>query len=177
MVRNPWSYYVSWYSFQSAQPRPNPLFAILSDGGRLDFQDTIFRMLRLGEEDALLDQIIAALPRDYGNRGLNLPGHALEDIRGTRRGFYAFLYRYLYSGGTSPLHIGRMESLRSDLLTLVAQTGQEIGEDLRRHVLEAGERNTSAHEAYSSYYSAALCKDVATRDADILAAHGYQFGD
>ena len=25
LVRNPWSYYVSWYSFQRARPRPNAL--------------------------------------------------------------------------------------------------------------------------------------------------------
>ena len=37
-VRNPWSYYVSWYSFQAAKPAPNALFRILSDGGRLDFR-------------------------------------------------------------------------------------------------------------------------------------------
>jgi len=32
LVRNPWSYYVSWYSFQQQRSQPNALFQILSDG-------------------------------------------------------------------------------------------------------------------------------------------------
>ncbi len=175
-VRNPWSYYVSWYSFQRAQPRPNPLFAILSDGGRLVFEATIARMLSLGEQDALLDQIVAALPRDYGNRGLNLPGPAAEAIRGTGLGFYSFLYRYMYGGGTSALHIGRMESLRPDLLALLAEVGEEVSEDVRRHILQTGERNTSRHDPYPDYYGEALRDEVAARDAEVILAHGYEFG-
>ena len=176
-VRNPWSYYVSWYSFQRARPRPNPLYLTLTDGGRLDFEQTIFRMLNLGEDDAILDQIITALPADYVNRGLNLPAHAAEEIRGSSRGFYSFLYRYLYSGSGGPLHIGRMENLRSDLLMLLEQTGLEIGEDLRCHVLEADERNTSRHDRYPDYYSDPLRREVEKRDAEVIALHGYRFSD
>jgi len=32
-VRNPWSYYVSWYAFQVQRPRPNALFRSVSDDG------------------------------------------------------------------------------------------------------------------------------------------------
>ena len=174
-VRNPWSYYVSWYSFQRAQARPNPLFAVLSDGGRLGFEQTISRMLRLGEQDSLLDDVVAALPRDYGSRGLNLPGPVAEEIRGTGRGFYSFLYRYIYGGGTSALHIGKMETLRHDLLTLLADAGQEISGDLRRYILEADQRNTSRHDPYFAYYGEALRDEVGARDADVIAAHGYEF--
>ncbi len=39
LVRNPWSYYVSWYSFQKKMPQPNPLFRVLSNGGRFDFRN------------------------------------------------------------------------------------------------------------------------------------------
>jgi hypothetical protein len=175
LVRNPWSYYVSWYTFQREQPRPNALFRVLSKGGRLEFEPTIFRMLRLGEDDVLLDELIPALPAAYGSRGLNLPGPVVSEIRGTRRGFYSFLYSYFYSGGTSPLHIGRMENLRWDLLTLLTMTGQEISEELRCHVLEASERNVSRHAAYQQYYSDVLRREVAERDADVIARHQYEF--
>jgi hypothetical protein len=175
-VRNPWSYYVSWYTFQREQPRPNALFRVLSKAGQLDFEPTIFRMLSLGENDSLLDELVAALPTAYGTRGLNLPGPVVGEIRGTRGGFYSFLYRYFYSGGTSPLHVGRMENLRWDLLTLLTMTGQEIGEDLRRHVLEASERNASRHAAYQKFYTEALRREVAERDAEVIDRHEYQFG-
>lgn len=176
LVRNPWAYYVSWYAFQRARPQPNALFRILSQGGHLDFERTIFRMLSLGQDDALLDEVLAALPRDYGNHGLNLPARAAEEIRGSGRGFYSFLYRYLYSGGDGPLHLGRMENLRSDLLRLLAETGMEVRQDLRRHVLEAGERNTSRHNPYPGYYSDALRQEVEQRDSEVISAHGYEFG-
>ena len=38
LVRNPWSYYVSWYSFQAARDNPNALFRVLSEERRLDFK-------------------------------------------------------------------------------------------------------------------------------------------
>ena len=80
LVRNPWAYYVSWYSFQAGLPRQNPLFQVLSDGGRLDFAGTIRNMVTLADEPARLEATVAALPPDYTNRGLNLPGFALRGI-------------------------------------------------------------------------------------------------
>src|SRR5689334_14456425 len=62
LVRNPWSYYVSWYTFQSGMARPNPLFHILSDGGKLGFLGTIRNMVELGNEERYLDRIVAVLP-------------------------------------------------------------------------------------------------------------------
>src|SRR5882672_11675123 len=47
LVRDPWGYYVSWYSFQSQRPQPNPLFRILSEDGKLDFESTVRNMLDL----------------------------------------------------------------------------------------------------------------------------------
>ena len=40
-VRSPWSYYVSWYAFQSQRPRPNALFRIVSEDGTLSAQGTL----------------------------------------------------------------------------------------------------------------------------------------
>src|SRR5205085_10841821 len=73
LVRNPWSYYVSWFSFQAAMARPNALFRILSDEGRLGFESTIRAMLNLGSGGRHFDAVVTALPHTYGRRGLNLP--------------------------------------------------------------------------------------------------------
>jgi hypothetical protein len=176
-VRNPWSYYVSWHAFQAARPQPNPLFRVLSDGGRLDFAATIDRMLELGRDERLLESVVAALPDRYTNRGLNLPGFALAPIRGSGLGFYAYLFGYIYGAGTNgPQRIGRMEQLRPDLLDLLAWAGEPVGEDLRRHVLEAAPSNTSGHAAYASYYPDELRHLVAERDAPLIERFGYRFG-
>lgn len=175
LVRNPWSYYVSWYSFQSARPQPNALYRILSDDGRRDFETTIRNMVDLGADRDHLERLIAALPAAYTNRGLNLPGFALAPIRDSRLGFYTFLYRYLYESG--PLYVGRMERLREEVLSMLRQVGQPVSEAMRVHILQADAINTSEHAAYTDYYGEALRDLVGERDADVIARHGYRFGD
>jgi hypothetical protein len=175
LVRNPWSYYVSWHAFQAARPQPNPLYRVLSDEGRLGFEGTIRNMVHLGEDASRLERLIDALPGAYSNHGLNLPGFALRPIRGSGVGFYTFLYRYVY--GEGPVLLGRMEALRTELLSLIAQTGQPVSEAMRAHVLNEAPVNASRHAPYAMYYSEALREEVAERDAEVIARHGYRFGD
>lgn len=175
-VRNPWSYYVSWYAFQSERPQPNALFRVLSEDGSAGFSGTIANMLDLGKDDALLEAVSAALPANYTNRGLNLPGFALAPIRGSRLGFYAYLFQYIFAGAPR-LEVGRMESLRTDLLGLLERVGEPVNEELHRHVATAAPVNTSRHDGYADYYDAALRDRVAERDAMIIERFGYRFGD
>ena len=177
LVRNPWSYYVSWYAFQSSRPRPNALYRILSDDRRLDFEGTIRNMVALGSDHGPLERLIRELPQEYSNRGLNLPGPALAPIRDSGLGFYTFLYRYLYGNGASTPHIGRMETLRSDLLAMLDSVGQPVSTAMRDYVLQERPRNVSEHAAYPTYYGEALRDLVAERDAEVISRHGYRFGD
>jgi len=174
-VRNPWSYYVSWYSFQLERPHPNFLFRILSEDGRLGFEETVRNMLNLGAGSLRLDLLLRALPSQYSNQGLNLPRFALAPIRDTRLGFYTFLYRYLYSGGNQPAVVGRLELLRDELIPMLESVGQPMSAEMRRHVEHEAPTNTSTHSAYADYYGAALRDLVAERDAEIIARHGYRF--
>jgi hypothetical protein len=175
LVRNPWSYYVSWFSFQQRRPQPNPLYRVLSDEGRLDFDATIRNMLELGSGGACLDRLIAALPKEYTHRGVNLPGFVLEGIRESRRGFYSWLYRYMYDGA-GITHIGRMERLREELAPMLVSAGQPVNGPLHSYIMEAPSSNTSEHSAYHDYYSPELAKLVAERDAPLIEQFGYRFG-
>ena len=176
MVRNPWSYYLSWYSFQQQQTNPNFLYRILSDDGRLDFGATLRNMLDLGAGSIRLDLILRALPTSYSNQGLNLPAFALAPIRNTRLGFYTYLYRYLYGGVGSPVRIGRMEELRDKLPVMLAAAGQQLSVEMAEFIAAAAPRNTSRHDDYVHYYTDSLRDLVAERDAEVIARHGYQFG-
>jgi hypothetical protein len=176
LVRNPWSYYVSWYAFQSQRPEPNALFRTLSDGGRLDFDGTIRNMLALGSGGDCLDALIQALPREYTHRGLNLPGFALEPIRQSGLGFYSYLYRYMYDG-PGILHIGRMERMRDELPSLFTAAGQPISGPLRSYLQGAPASNISHHAPYTQYYSEQLAALVAERDAYLIERFGYRFGE
>jgi hypothetical protein len=175
-VRNPWSYYVSWYAFQLERPHPNFLFRLLSDEGRLDFASTLRNMLDLGAGSIRLDLLLRALPLDYSNQGLNLPRFALAPIRDTRLGFYTFLYRYLYSGQGAPVSVGRLEELREELIPMLQSVGQPVPEEMRAYIEKEAPRNTSQHRAYTDYYDDELRALVAERDAEVIQRHGYQFG-
>ena len=176
-VRNPWSYYVSWYYFQLERHNPNFLFRILSDDGRLDFHNTLRNMLDLGAGSVRLELVIRALPSTYSNQGLNLPGFALAPIRDTHLGFYTYLYRYLYGGGGRPVVVGRVESLRDELIPMLESVSQPVSADMRRFIDQESPRNTSKHNPYTEYYDDFLRDLVAQRDAEGIQRHGYQFGD
>jgi hypothetical protein len=173
-VRNPWSYYVSWFSFQSQRPTQNALFEICSERGTLGFKATVRNLLNLGSGSAKLDELLPLLTEHYMDRGLNLPRFALEAIRNSGLGFYSYLYRYMYLGMGGPLHVGRAENLREDLLAMLAEVGASPSEEARRFIVEQSSRNASRHEPYWTYYDDELRQLVAGRDADLIKLYRYE---
>lgn len=175
-VRNPWSYYVSWYAFQQQRPRPNLLYRVLSRDGTAGFAGTITNMLELGARDELLAVLAAQLPQAYGNQGLNLPGNRLAAIRDTGQGFYSFLHDYMFGDGRADRRIGQMESLRDELPRMLAAVGEPLSPAFHAEVRGMAPLNVSRHEAYTSYYDAGLRDLVARRDARLIDRYGYRFG-
>lgn len=174
-VRNPWSYYVSWYAFQQQRPQPNLLFRVLSSDGHLDFAGTISNMLELADREELLSALVAGLPQDFGNRGLNLPGERLAAIRGSGQGFYSFLHDYLFGADLTGARIGRMESLRTELPVMLEGAGEPVGVAFLDEVRQAPARNVSRHAGHASYYDSRLRELVSQRDAALIARYGYCF--
>jgi hypothetical protein len=173
-VRNPWSYYVSWYAFQVSQRRQNALFNTLSEDGRLDFAGTIHNMVSLANDEERLQAVVKALPATYTNRGLNLPGFALAPIAGTGLGFYSYLSQYMFEG-SGPAHIGRMETLPEDLPRLLGEVGEPVSAALQEHLRSAAPSNASTHGPYQGYYTSELRQLVEERDATIIQRFGYRF--
>ena len=176
-VRSPWSYYVSWYAFQSQRPRPNALFRIVSDDRTLDFKGSVRNLLELGSDSPRLDRLLAQLPGRYGEAGfgLNLPAFALAPIRASGRGFYSFLFHHMYTAaGIDPV-VGRCETLRADLLEFLQAHAGGVGAELRDFVQTAPPRNASSHGEWRDYYDAALAGLVAERDASVIERFGYRF--
>jgi hypothetical protein len=175
-VRNPWSYYVLWYASQVRRPEPSTLFRILSEERRLDFEPTLRNMLALGVTGDLLDAIVAALPQGFTGRGLNLPGSALEPIRGSGLGFFSFLYGHMYDA-PGILHVRRIERVREELVPMLVAVGQPVSAAMRAYLLDTPRVQVSEPHAYADHYTSALRDLVATRDANIIARHGYRFGE
>jgi hypothetical protein len=176
-VRNPWSYYVSWYSFQAGRPQPNAIYRVASDGGRRDFKGTVLALLDLESDESRLSRLVAELPETYGNRGINLPGFALAGIRGSGLGFYSYLYRYMFGPDDGRVQIGRMETLRDELPAMLESTGTPLSDEMRTFIAQAAARNTTEHSRYTDYCDEELRTRVAERDASVIARHGYVFGD
>lgn len=172
LVRNPFSFYQSWYAFQAARDRPNALFRIVSHEGCAGFAATIRRLLSLGEDDALLERVVAALPTAYTNHGLNLPGPALAAIRGTGLGFYSFLFQYLYRDADS-VHIARMERLRTELPAVMARAGVPANDGLTAYLRDAVPLNASGRAEPHPAYDDSLCALVATHDGELIRRYGY----
>lgn len=173
-VRNPWSYYVSWFEFQSRRPQPNALFRRMSADGTLDFNATVRNLVRLGDSE-LLDDVLAQLPAAYTNHGLNLPAFALAPIRGSGLGFYSYLYDYMYGGADGRLEIGRQENLRADLLAFLQRTAVALPPGLREFVTGADARNASAHGDFRDYYDARTKALVGERERAVIERHGYRY--
>ena len=173
-VRNPWDYYVSWYAFQSAMPRPNPVFRVISDQGRLGFADSVRNLLTLGEQPALLDAVRAGLPDTFPNRGINLTRDCLKPLAGSGLGFYSFLYLRIY-GEANDVSILDMHALRDGLPVLFEQMGVPATAAMRHHLARAPALNPSEHGHYADYYDASLRALVAERDAGVIARHRYAF--
>lgn len=176
-VRNPWSYYVSWYNFQSRRPAPNALFRVLSQNGQLEFAGTIRNMLQLGSGSPQLGAVIASLPASYGNSGLNLPKFALAGIQNSGLGFYSFLYQYMYGEADRNLTVQPAENLRVALLEYLHKVGHRVTAAANDFVTDASARNTSEHGPYAGYYDDELRDLVAEKDKSVIARHGYRFGE
>jgi hypothetical protein len=175
-VRNPWSYYVLWYASQLRRPEPSVLFRILSEERRLDFEHTVRNMLDLGVTGNLLDAIVAALPHGFSGRGLNLPGAALEPIRGSGLGFFSFLYHHMYDA-PGMLHVRRIEGVAEELIPMLVAVGQPVSAAMRAYLLDTPRGRVSEPKAYADHYTSTLRELVAERDAGIIARHGYRFGE
>lgn len=174
-VRNPWSYYVSWYTFQSKMAQPNALFRCVSEDRSLDFSSTIRNLLELGSGSDKLDTLLQRLPAQYGNQGLNLPGFALAPIRDSGKGFYSYLFDYMYGAAGTAATIGRVESLRPDLLAFLDGIDAPVPAELRQFIEQAAPRNTSQHGSPRDYFSDEVAALVGARDNALIERFGYRY--
>jgi len=175
-VRNPYAYYLSWYSFQRGKPRSGPLYQVTSDGGRLGFGPTVAKLLRLSSDDALLDRVLALMPEGYSGRGINLPRGELARIRGTGRGFYSFLFDHMFAGQPPP-QVHRSEDLRLELGRFLAGVGVAVTAEMAAELRDGVPRNVSLHGAVAAEYDAALAAQVAAADAGLLARFDFRLAD
>ena len=155
-VRNPWDWYVSM--FCDYRRKQQYIFQILSAGGAHDFETTVSRFLRLGDQSAeskrLLNQIVNTAPRVINAhtppRRRN-PGLRSEHFAAfpEQHGYYSWLFQLMYESENSPrIHIGRFEDLREEALRLFKITGTPITDGIATYLKEAEALNPSPRPNY-----------------------------
>ena len=170
VIRNPWDYYVSWFAFQSE--RRDYVWRTFSEDGALDFEATTRRMLRAGEEDALLDRLVEQAPAEYTHRQSNLTKACIEGMRGRHHGWYTFLFEHMYGG--LPVRFIRRENLREELLCFLRAMG-EVSPELEDFVRHAPPVKTSHRGPHRSYYTDSLARLVGERERGLIERFGYAY--
>jgi tetratricopeptide (TPR) repeat protein len=180
-VRNPWSWYVSWYSFNRQPNIRNSLFHVVSDGGQADFATTVSNLVNLGSGDEpsrqQREQLIDILPATLdGNRGVGLTKQDIRDLGESGSGYYTWLFDRMVGLDEDPdTFVGRFENLQQDFLDIMRQL--EVPEtDAIAWAMNYGRRkNTSRHSHYSHYYADPVRDLVAGREQPLLDRFGYRF--
>jgi hypothetical protein len=179
-TRNPWDWYVSWYAFNQANPRRNPIFRAVSESGDADFGTTIHNLLHLGHplHVAMREEIALTLPETReGNQGSGITRSVILSFTDPDSGYLSWLMRYMcFDGGSaSGVRVGRMENLRLELPTLIRESGGSLGAELEQAITAAPPVNASPRRDYKGYYDQELRDLVAERDWAIVESYNYSF--
>lgn len=172
VVRNPWSYYVSWYEFQQSLQAPTFVWRVFSDEGRLGFGDTVHRMLYCGQDKSIVNRLIELAPEKYSNTGVNITRKHLERLDGEPRGWYSFLFNHMY--GDCPVEFIKTENLRQDFHDFLIKR-MNISPELHSHIFQSEKINVTPHGSYGGYYEQALADQLATQENSIIRRFGYGF--
>jgi hypothetical protein len=179
-IRNPWDWYVSWYSFNSLNPERNPIFRIASLNGSLGFHATVENLLRLGQPDRqpMRDRIAEALPATReNNMGSGITSTILSGMDEPERGYLTWLWRYMFfcKNDLDGVTLGRFENLRVQIIDLLEKHDLPISALLLEAIESAPAVNSSPHRHYRDYYDSELSELVSIKDHEYIQAGNYEF--
>lgn len=183
VVRNPWDWYVSWYAFNRKMGLRNPLFIVVSDGGKADFKTTIQQLVKLGDDSAQSRAhraaLAAVLPSEFGtDRGAGLTSACIEGLREPNRGYYSWLFDRMLGAAESPhLHVARFENLQEDFIAITRRLGVAESAAMEAALQATEKKNSSSHSHYSCYFDSELRELIAERERGLIETYGYSFED
>jgi len=181
MVRNPWSWYVSWYSFNRRPNNHNLLFKVVSDGRPEDFTSTVRNLVNLGSDEELSrrqrDRLASILPETLDlNHGVGLTKHDISGFSDNGVGYYSWLFdRMIGIDHDDRTLIGNFENLQHDFLKIVEQLGVAESDALDKALNHAERKNSSRHSHYSHYYDDELRQLIASKEQHLIECFGYRF--
>jgi len=178
IVRNPWAWYVSWYNYllYGSEKWPalenNPAFK--SFNKIPDFTEFVTMMCRPTEEFKRLSYnniILAKLSTPTDNANLKVGEDAAKKWIDSNLSFYQHRVNMFLQFST---HIGKTETLRTDLFNMINEVG-DLTNDVK-HLLELhSDINVSMKVNYKDFYSTDLSKLVEVTHQPFIDNFQYNF--
>ncbi len=148
-VRNPFDWYVSWYNYLKSIGS-NEFFNKVSEQGTKDFKNTMLTIFEINVSEFF---------------GFDCVYY---------KSSYGCYLNYTFGNDLDALYIGKFESLRTDLLSILDKIGV-LNNKLQEQILNHPVVNKSEHEHYRKYYDQELKNIIYQRDKEILDKFGYSF--
>ncbi len=158
LIRNPWDWYVSFYSWWRAMSVIDPksleghILGIANENTDNDFRTYI---LNLMDNPTLVNLNIGPLTWVYMMIYGLTPETLFENPENAK--------------------IKKFEELRKELLEILESTNAPISEILRQEILKNPPMNNFKRTAYQDYYDDELREIVAHRDRVIIDKYGYSY--
>lgn len=176
-IRNPWDWYVSWYAFNTPNPR-NPLFSFISKHGTLNFHDTIRNLVRIKIDatyrNKFKETVLPQLPTViFGNRGSGITQTHMKQWLSCEDGYYSWLAKHMFNNYSHPrLEITRFEFLTNTVEKIFPRlVHNKI--DIKINTLPA--INFSKHKHYVDYYNNETKKLILEFEEDVISRFCFSF--
>lgn len=149
LVRNPFDWYISWYTYLK-QRGDNVFFNQVSDQGRKNFKETLLSVFNLD---------LAAL---------------LQTDCNFKNSSYGCYVNHHFGNRLDRVKLGKFENLRTDLEEILSKI-VPMPTEFKHQLLTYPKVNESNRSHYRDYYDEELREIVLERDQAVLDEFGYEF--
>ena len=180
IIRNPWDWYLSWFTFNNVGGIKNPLFNIVSNGKQADFKTTITNLLNYPDDSSTSAHYRKShsllLPEDFDQaQGSGFTKACVASMQSSSKGYYSLLVERMFGSDYARHTIFPFEGLVDNFETAMNQLEVTEAATMTSILRSAKRRNTSNHSHYSHYYDDELRELVAIKEAKLIDVYGYEF--
>jgi hypothetical protein len=180
IIRNPWDWYLSWFTFNSVGGIKNPLFNIVSNGKQADFKTTITNLLNYPDDSAVSSRYRKShsllMPDDFNQeQGAGFTKACVLSMQSNSKGYYSLLVERMFGAGYACQKIIFFERLVENFDSLMRELGVAEAAAMTSRLRSVKRRNSSSHSHYSHYYDDELRDLVRVKEAGLIQRYGYEF--
>lgn len=194
-VRNPWSYYVSWYSYQ--KQINGKILKVILNGKKNTFDNFIINILNndgYNGNNSSFKKFIEtrkySLNKNALKYGTKIQNHKIGLLTWYYISYYfkkcndilldqKYDFKYLLNKYDTFFDLNftcKMENLNQDVVKAVKKSKFNITKQQEQRIISSKKTNISKHKHYTEYYNDETKNLVLERDNLIITKHNYRFG-